>query len=121
MVLRSSPPSPAGSLIGAFNGVFVAFLGVPSLLVTLGALFLFQGVGYAVTSGFSFAATKAVRREFIYNAVGGGGFAGVNASVIWALVVLVGASTGGFRNSGRKSHPWPSVAMPSRAFPGVKG
>jgi ribose transport system permease protein len=77
-----------GILIGAFNGIFVAFLGVPSLLVTLGTLFLFQGVGYAVTSGFSFAATKAVRQEFIYNAVGGGGFAGVNASVIWVLVVL---------------------------------
>jgi ribose transport system permease protein len=77
-----------GILIGAFNGVFVAFLGVPSLLVTLGTLFLFQGVGYAVTSGFSFAATKAVRQEFIYNTVGGGGFAGVNAGVIWVLVVL---------------------------------
>ena len=59
-----------GILIGAFNGVFVALLGVPSLLVTLGTLFLFQGVGYAVTSGFSFAATKAVRQEFIYNTVG---------------------------------------------------
>jgi simple sugar transport system permease protein len=77
-----------GILIGAFNGLFVAFLGVPSLLVTLGTLFLFQGVGYAVTSGFSFAATKAVRQEFIYNTVGGGGFAGVNAGVIWVLVVL---------------------------------
>jgi ribose transport system permease protein len=77
-----------GILIGAFNGVFVALLGVPSLLVTLGTLFLFQGVGYAVTSGFSFAATKAVRQKFIYNAVGGGGFAGVNAGVIWSIVVL---------------------------------
>ena len=34
-------------------------------------------------------ATEAVRQEFIYNAVGGGGFAGVNAAVIWALVVLL--------------------------------
>ena len=77
-----------GILIGAFNGIFVALLGVPSLLVTLGTLFLFQGVGYAVTSGFAFAATKAVRQEFLYNAVGGGGFAGVNASVIWSILVL---------------------------------
>ncbi len=78
-----------GILIGAFNGVFIALLGVPSLLVTLGTLFLFQGVAYAVTAGFSFVATKAVRQEFIYNAVGGGGFAGINAAVVWALVVLV--------------------------------
>jgi simple sugar transport system permease protein len=79
----------SGILIGAFNGVFVALLGVPSLLVTLGTLFLFQGVGYAVTAGFSFVATKAVRQAFIYNAVGGGVFAGVNAGVFWTLLVLV--------------------------------
>jgi ribose transport system permease protein len=78
-----------GILIGAMNGVFVALLGLPSLLVTLGTLFLFQGVGYAVTSGFSFAATDSVRQQWIYNAVGNSGVAGVNAGVIWALVVLV--------------------------------
>jgi simple sugar transport system permease protein len=78
-----------GILIGAMNGVFVALLGLPSLLVTLGTLFLFQGVGYAVTSGFSFAATNSVRQQWIYNAVGNSGVAGVNAGVIWALVVLV--------------------------------
>jgi simple sugar transport system permease protein/ribose transport system permease protein len=78
-----------GIVIGALNGVFTAFLGVPSLLVTLGTLFLFQGVAYAVTAGFSFVATKPVRRELIYNIVGGGDFAGINAAVVWALVVLV--------------------------------
>jgi ribose transport system permease protein len=78
-----------GILIGAMNGAFVALLGVPSLLVTLGTLFLFQGIGYAVTSGFSFAATNEVRQQWIYNVVGNGGFAGVNAAVIWTLVVLV--------------------------------
>jgi ribose transport system permease protein len=78
-----------GLLIGAFNGVFVALLGVPSLLVTLGTLFVFQGLGYAVTSGFSFAATKAVREEFFFSAVGGGNLGGINAAVIWALLILV--------------------------------
>jgi ribose transport system permease protein len=77
-----------GILIGALNGFFVAFLGLPSLLVTLGALFLFQGIGYAATAGFSFGAPDAVRQEFIYNAVGGGVLGGVNTAVIWALVVL---------------------------------
>jgi len=78
-----------GILIGLLNAVFVALLGLPSLLVTLGTLFLFQGIGYAATSGFSFAATDAVRREFIYNAVGGGSIAGINVGALWALVVLV--------------------------------
>jgi len=51
-----------GILIGAMNGVFVALVGIPSLLVTLGSLFLFQGIGYAITSGFSFAATAFILR-----------------------------------------------------------
>jgi simple sugar transport system permease protein/ribose transport system permease protein len=78
-----------GILIGGMNGVFVALVGIPSLLVTLGSLFLFQGIGYAVTSGFSFAATNAVRQQFVYGVVGGRSFAEVNAGVIWAVVVLV--------------------------------
>jgi ribose transport system permease protein len=78
-----------GVFIGTLNGIFVALLGLPSLLVTLGTLFLFQGIGYAVTSGFSFAATDAVRQEFIYNTVGGGYIAGVNVAALWALIVLV--------------------------------
>src|SRR6266481_8059035 len=78
-----------GILIGALNGLFVALLGLPSLLVTLGTLFLFQGIGYAVSSGFSFSASDSVRQQWIYNAVGNSGVAGVNAGVIWALVVLV--------------------------------
>jgi ribose transport system permease protein len=78
-----------GILIGCLNGFFVAFLGLPSLLVTLGTLFLFQGIGYAVTSGFSFVATDSLRKEFIYNVVGGGNLAGINTSVVWTLIVLV--------------------------------
>ncbi|HZC35670.1 MAG TPA: ABC transporter permease [Chthoniobacterales bacterium] len=78
-----------GILIGAMNGVFVALLGIPSLLVTLGTLFLFQGIGYAVTSGFSFAASNTVRQQFIYNVVGGGIFIQVNSGVIWALFILI--------------------------------
>jgi ribose transport system permease protein len=79
----------SGTLIGLINGVFAALLDIPSLLVTLGTLFLFQGIGYAVTSGFSFAASKLVRKQFLYNALGGGSVAGINAGVIWALVILV--------------------------------
>jgi ribose transport system permease protein len=78
-----------GTLIGVINGVFVAFLDLPSLLVTLGTLFLFQGIGYAVTSGFSFAASNLVRKQFIYNALGGGSIVGINTGVVWVLIILL--------------------------------
>jgi ribose transport system permease protein len=79
----------SGTLIGVINGVFVAFLDIPSLLVTLGTLFLFQGIGYAVTSGFSFAASNLVRKQFIYNALGGGSIVEINTGVIWVLIILL--------------------------------
>jgi ribose transport system permease protein len=78
-----------GTLIGVINGFFVAFLNIPSLLVTLGTLFLFQGVGYAVTSGFSFAASTLVRKQVLYNALGGGSIAEINTGVIWVLIILL--------------------------------
>jgi len=36
----------AGGLLGAFNGIFVVKLGLPSLVVTLGTMALFRGAGY---------------------------------------------------------------------------
>lgn len=36
----------AGGLLGAFNGVLVTVVGLPSLVVTLGTMALFRGIGY---------------------------------------------------------------------------
>lgn len=36
----------AGAALGAFNGVLVAYAGLPSLVVTLGTMALFRGLGY---------------------------------------------------------------------------
>ena len=35
-----------GSALGAFNGLLVTWLGLPSLVVTLGTLAMFRGIGY---------------------------------------------------------------------------
>ena len=32
--------------LGAFNGYFVAYLGLPSLVVTLGTMAMYRGIGY---------------------------------------------------------------------------
>ncbi len=37
-----------GALAGAFNGVMVTALGLPSLVVTLGTLAMFRGIGYII-------------------------------------------------------------------------
>lgn len=40
-----------GALCGAVNGLLVSFLRVPALVVTLGMLYVIQGVGYYVANG----------------------------------------------------------------------
>ncbi len=78
-----------GLLIGLANGAVVALFRVPSLIVTLGTLFLFRGIAYGVTEGFYFAANDGMRSQLIYKAVGATNLAGVNVAVPWALLVLV--------------------------------
>jgi simple sugar transport system permease protein/ribose transport system permease protein len=46
----------AGSLIGAINGLLVTRMKVNALVATLGTLFIFRGLCYALTEGFSFSA-----------------------------------------------------------------
>jgi ribose/xylose/arabinose/galactoside ABC-type transport system permease subunit len=45
----------AGLLCGAFNGLMIGVLQLSSILVTLGTMILFSGVGLALSSGNSFA------------------------------------------------------------------
>jgi len=42
-------------LTGLFNGVFVAYVGVAAMLVTLGSMTLFEGIGLNLTKGGSIA------------------------------------------------------------------
>jgi rhamnose transport system permease protein len=54
LAVQSGAPLPlaialailAGGLLGAFNGVLVTVVGLPSLVVTLGTMALFRGIGY---------------------------------------------------------------------------
>ncbi|MCX7888151.1 MAG: sugar ABC transporter permease [Rhodobacteraceae bacterium] len=41
----------AGTLVGAFNGYLIAFLQIPSFIVTLGGLIAYKGVAFLLASG----------------------------------------------------------------------
>lgn len=78
----------AGALIGLFNGFVVTRFAVPSLIATLGTLFIFRGIAYALTEGFTFQATAALKGSWIYQLFGGGAVLGLNAAIWWAVVLL---------------------------------
>ncbi len=77
----------AGALIGLINGALVAYLRLPSFLVTLATLGLFAGVGRTLTDLRSVPVTND-----LFNGIfGSGQLFGIPSLVIWtALAVIVG-------------------------------
>ncbi len=59
MIKLGMPVAPAllaavaiGAAVGMFNGYLVAFVGIPSFIVTLGGLTLWRGMAFEATGGF---------------------------------------------------------------------
>ncbi len=59
MIKLGMPVAPAllaavaiGAAVGLFNGYLVAFVGIPSFIVTLGGLTLWRGMAFEATGGF---------------------------------------------------------------------
>ncbi len=78
-----------GALIGAGQGYVVAYLGVPSFIVTLGSLLAFRGGAWIVTTGRTIAPLDTTFQIF------GGGIGGsIGASWSWVVgsvaIVLIG-------------------------------
>ncbi|PRY22199.1 D-xylose transport system permease protein [Aliiruegeria haliotis] len=73
-----------GALIGAWHGFWIAYLGVPSFVVTLGGLLIFRGAAFEVAQGKTLAPFDPIYRLF-----GGGidGALGVGPS--WMLFVVI--------------------------------
>jgi D-xylose transport system permease protein len=75
-----------GVLIGALQGYIIAYLGVPSFIVTLGGLLVWRGGAWWVTSGQTIAPLDAR-----FRLMGGGPEGAIGASWSW-LVALVGCA-----------------------------
>ncbi len=78
------------ALIGALNGFVIAWFRIPSLIVTLGSLFVFRGLIYAILAiTFAFSTTNTLRADWLYRLFGDARVFDVNIAVVWALVILV--------------------------------
>ncbi len=74
----------AGVLIGAFNGVLVAYLRLPSFLVTLATLGLFAGIARSMTDLRSIPVINDAFTGFF----GSGKLLGVPSLVIWTVAAV---------------------------------
>ncbi len=78
-----------GGAIGAFNGLLVTRFKVSALIATLGTLFIFRGICYALTEGFSFTAGDQLRQSVAYAIFGGYEFFGYKDSILWLIAMVV--------------------------------
>jgi rhamnose transport system permease protein len=60
----------SGAGLGAFNGLMVAWLGLPSLVVTLGTLAMFRGIGYILIGSRSINQFPDILTDFGINNLG---------------------------------------------------
>ncbi len=74
----------AGCVIGAINGAFVAFLRLPSFLVTLATMGLFAGVARTLTDLRSIPITNEAFAGFF----GSGSLFGIPSLVLWTVAVV---------------------------------
>ena len=72
-----------GAAIGAFQGFIIAYIGVPSFIVTLGGLLSLRGVVWLLSSG---AAVSGMNETF--QKLGGGVPGSVGETVTWILALL---------------------------------
>lgn len=72
-----------GLLIGAFQGFIIAYLEVPSFIVTLGGLLVWRGAAWWVTSGQTVAPLDAT-----FQLMGGGPRGAIGATWSWVIAVV---------------------------------
>jgi D-xylose transport system permease protein len=105
-----------GVLIGALQGYIIAYLGVPSFIVTLGGLLVWRGGAWWVTSGQTIAPLDAR-----FRLMGGGPEGAIGASWSW-LVALVGCAAViallGHGRARRKAFAFPLRPMAAEVFLG---
>lgn len=72
-----------GAVLGAFQGVIIAHVGVPSFIVTLGGLLVWRGAAWMMASGRTIAPMDAT-----FQLLGGGARGTIGATWSWVVGVL---------------------------------
>ena len=72
-----------GASIGAFQGLIIAFMNVPSFIVTLGGLLVWRGAAWMVTSGATVAPM-----DTRFRLMGGGADGSIGATASWVVGII---------------------------------
>ncbi len=86
-----------GAAIGAFQGFIIAYIGVPSFIVTLGGLLSIRGLVWYLSSG---AAVSGLDTNF--QLIGGGAQGSIGGTLTWILAIVGCVAIIGLLFSGRR-------------------
>lgn len=86
-----------GMIIGAFQGFIVAYVGVPSFIVTLGGLLVWRGVAWAMASGRTIAPMDST-----FQLLGGGSRGNIGGTWSWVIGAIACAGIVGLLVNGRR-------------------
>jgi simple sugar transport system permease protein len=78
-----------GFLVGLLNGLIVVYVGLPSLIATIGTQFFWRGMVQVVTNGRSFALND-LRETAFREVLVGRLFGAIPMQMIWMIVIAVG-------------------------------
>jgi D-xylose transport system permease protein len=76
-----------GALIGAFNGVLIAYLQIPSFIVTLGGLMAWRGAAYLTASGRTISPVDST-----FALLGGGPYGSIGSTGTWIIGLIACAA-----------------------------
>jgi D-xylose transport system permease protein len=108
-----------GTLIGLFNGVLIAFLSIPSFIVTLGGLMAWRGLAYLTTQGRTIAPVDST-----FALLGGGPYGAIGAAGSWIIGALACAAIVWGLVAGRakrRKHDFPQRPVWAEVTLGVLG
>jgi D-xylose transport system permease protein len=108
-----------GAVIGALQGFVIAYVGVPSFVVTLGGLLIWRGAAFALASGRTIAPLDPT-----YQLLGGGPQGSLGATLSWVVagIVIVFIAIGIVANRRRRRrYGFPVRPMWADAAIGVVG
>ena len=94
-----------GAIFGALQGYIIAYLGIPSFIVTLGGLLVWRGAAWLVTSGRTVAPLDAT-----FRLLGGGPEGSIGATWSWAVgagACMATAALMAYRRARRRQFRFP--------------
>ena len=88
MVLAIAAGLATGFAAGLFNGAFVVWLGIPSLVVTIGTQYLWRGAVLLLVSGKGYSLVEA-RATFLYGALVGKIGEYIPMQMVWLVIITI--------------------------------